>query len=316
MSTDQQLGRFVGIANGRYRHLAELPNAVDDTEKLGEVFATLGLAPTILPNHTESQLRNAVRRELDAARVDDILIVLWTGHGVQGADRRLRLYARGRSGDVEVFDGAALGELAALSKAREVLVIVDACFSGAALVDAAQAADAILGTLAEPADGWFCVIAACLSDEPALAGAMAREIRRLLTEVPTDPADRERFSSRNSTVRGDDFVAALKRNWGEPRQHPQLVRLGASERPLMRNPFYRRTRLSAVVEHLRLAARGTEGDGNFFTGRHDALRSIVSAMADARTGVIIVTGSAGCGKSALVGRLVSLGDSEERATIV
>jgi hypothetical protein len=317
MTGDTDFGRFVAVANGRYRRLESLTNAVGDTDALAELLGELGLSPTIFPNKTESQIRTGLRRALKPAEHGDSLIVLWTGHGKQGADGSLRLYARSSDGDAEVLDGALLGELAAQTTCREIIVIVDACFSGAGLVEAAAAANAVRGALRDPENGWFCVVAACLSDEPARAGAVAREIRRLLTEAPTDPADRERFSSRNSTIRGDDFVAALKRNWAEPRQHPQLIRLGASERPLMRNPFYRKTRVSSVVEHLRIAARGTSADdGNFFTGRQQALRTLVGALSTTKHGVIIVTGPAGCGKSAVVGRLASLSDAGERAMIL
>src|SRR5262249_14656451 len=43
---------------------------------------------------------------------------------------------------------------------------------------------------------------------------------------------------------------------------------------------------------------------------------IVERMAEGQRGVLIVTGPAGCGKSAVVGRIVSLSDPDERAEIV
>lgn len=73
-----------------------------------------------------------------------------------------------------------------------------------------------------------------------------------------------------------------------------------------------------MVEHLLWAARGGNADevGNWFTGRERALAEVVSWLGAREPGLCVITGPAGCGKSAVAGRIVSLSNPEERAAIV
>src|SRR4029453_13709286 len=76
----------------------------------------------------------------------------------------------------------------------------------------------------------------------------------------------------------------------------------------------RRRRLEAAEEHFLPAARGIEvGEtGWYFTGRERLLRDVISWLATARSGMLVVTGPPGAGKSAVMGRLATMSDPHYR----
>ena len=87
---------------------------------------------------------------------------------------------------------------------------------------------------------------------------------------------------------------------------------------MLPNPRYDPHAPEQVVEHLLLAARGGDpGDEtSYFSGRVAPLARLVDWVQTARPGIFVVTGPAGSGKSALVGRLVSLSNPTERARLL
>ncbi|MGH4019937.1 MAG: hypothetical protein ACRDT0_12000 [Pseudonocardiaceae bacterium] len=69
------------------------------------------------------------------------------------------------------------------------------------------------------------------------------------------------------------------------------------------------------------ASRGVEGvepqhEEWLFTGRRAVLQRIVTWMRDDTPGALVVTGSAGCGKSAVVGHITALSDPTEREELL
>src|SRR5581483_4919460 len=93
---------------------------------------------------------------------------------------------------------------------------------------------------------------------------------------------------------------------------PQQLNTGVPEM-MFPNPLWDPGASEHVVEHLLLAAQGRspEEEGIFFTGRDAQLATIVQWFAAPGPGVLVVTGPAGAGKSAIAGRLVSLSDPDE-----
>jgi len=69
---------------------------------------------------------------------------------------------------------------------------------------------------------------------------------------------------------------------------------------------------------LLLAARGagTVDEQSWFTGRVGEVNQVVAWVLDDSPGIWVVTGSAGTGKSAVVGRVVSLSNPVERARLL
>jgi len=87
---------------------------------------------------------------------------------------------------------------------------------------------------------------------------------------------------------------------------------------MFRNPRWRPKAGAELVEHLVLAARGVapREEGSFFAGRRRVLGEIVDWLRQEQPGILVVTGPAGCGKSAVVGRIAALSDADERAGIL
>ena len=198
------------------------------------------------------------------------------------------------------------------------LLVFDTCFSGLSVVDAAPVMARLRANLPDPKPAWVGILASSQAYERARDdGLFSAELRRVLSEGPRDPRLKLRFNAFNEGVRGDDVIDAVVQEWTSTRQQPEPLMLG---RPtvMFPNPLYRPGAPQRVAEHLLLAAQGRAPDeeGFFFTGRDEPLAQILDWMGRAEPGVLVVTGPPGCGKSAVVGRIVSLSNPTERVGLV
>ena len=307
--------KFIAVANGAYVLLPALSRAVPDAEDLAKILLSRhGFETTVLPSLERGALLDEIDQHLrKGALVDGALIVVWIGHGKVGADNTLRLLGLSKSDDVEVASASDLGEWAARTGAQQVLLVIDTCFSGAGVVDAARLADAVNSGRTSPEKVWFGVVAASLRDEPARSGALVRELIRVLSEGPNQ-AD-FRWDRTRPFISGVDLLQALTVDWNEPRQRPCVISVGRTW-DLVRNPRFVPGVPDQPVEHLRLAARGGSGEESYFTGREFALRAIVKWVRSGVPGLFVLTGPPGCGKSAIAGRIACLSSSIERERLL
>ena len=312
---NQPDARFVAVARARYAQLATLPKAVTDAQQLGQLLKDLHQFQTVvLADLPRGELLDAFEAQLaPSSATQGAVIVLWTGHGERAADGSLQLMGMSGSQDVVVATPARLGELAAQTGARQVLLLIDTCFAASALVDASRLANAVVGGRATPGVAWFAVLAASLADEPALAGALARALMQLLQHGPREPD--LRWSRKHAFIRGDDLVQALLKDWDEPRHTPFQMSFGRAW-DLVRNPLHEQDLADQPVEHLLHAARGSAGEESFFTGREAPLARLVAWLTRETPGLMVITGPPGCGKSAVLGRIVSLSSPAERARLL
>lgn len=263
--------------------------------------------------------------ELD---IDDVLVLYVTGHGrrlpsgthylcVPDTDESRMLATAVRTADIvaAVLD----------SEAEHVLVIIDSCGSGAldhelaGLVQDLSEVRRRLHTIA--------IVTSAQFDQSPRLGEFARILRTFLYRLHTVAGiDRDLLTF-------DEFVAELQ---AATRQHGDVlppVRVwprpgyGSEPTPCVPNPAYRRRRslLEPAREQLAPSTAATAGHwldrasgrlsaedlGWYFTGRQEPFTQLTRFLRD-ESGVLVVTGAAGTGKSAVVSCAVMLSDSAFR----
>ncbi|MFJ4733174.1 tetratricopeptide repeat protein, partial [Streptomyces sp. NPDC088770] len=253
-------------------------------------------------------------------------LVLWSGHGLlDGADLRLVLHDLDLTGNPserkmrlrdQCVTTQSLVDTAMASGADQVLLVVDACHAGAGLVQSVEVAlDHLERTsLPEGRAKWLGAVASCRSGELSQGyGPLVQAVSAILDHGP-DGDYRAAWSVHNKQISGQDLLDAVWTRWDEDGQEPVAVTVGREERPAFPNPRSVPGAPPALVEHLVLAARGVghREEGWFFTGRRHVLGRIVEWMGAAAPGLFLVTGPAGCGKSAVLGRIATLADPEQR----
>ncbi|WP_221447272.1 ATP-binding protein [Saccharothrix violaceirubra] len=253
-------------------------------------------------------------------------VVVWSGHaeGKDGKPLRLAAFdtARGTTNPNKYYSPVSLASHSLESGADQVLILLDTCHSGAGAIPALdQALDLLKDqTLPEGRVAWFGVLASCQADERAEGGRgrLLEAVLHLLTEGPRGSEEyRHEWSVRNEGITGATLIKAVLGDWQDGAQRAVDVSTG-QPRAMFRNPLWRPKAGEALVEHLVLAAKGIDPteEGWFFTGRQRALRQIVDWLAAKKAGMLLLTGSAGVGKSAVAGRIAALSDAAERADLM
>ena len=128
---------------------------------------------------------------------------------------------------------------------------------------------------------------------------------------------RARFNPFNQGVSGIDVMLAVVSEWTATLQRPLQLNMGVPEM-MFPNALWNPGTPELVAEHLLSASQGRspEETGVFFTGRDLQLETIVAWLATPGPGVLVVTGPAGSGKSAIAGRIVSLSNPTQRQKLV
>ena len=316
-------GWYVGVGVGTYddAHFGPLPRAVADVEDIAEVLSQRGYGVRVLCDPDEAGLLTGLKAHLgrDVLPAGGPLVVVWAGHGLMVAEQTLHLIARDtmRGATPEVTAGK-IASYAGRTGASQILLVFDTCHAQAGALPAFTVADQVLA--AHPPDArrvWVGVLTSAMRLEEAADGRFAARLVRLLRQGPQDPELRLRWSAHSAGVRGDDVVDALLKEWDVGGQTPDASMRGNAW-VMLPNPLYDAQAPERVVEHLLLAAHGRapDEDGVYFTGRAAPLDQIVGWMGREGPGVMVVTGPAGCGKSALAGRVVSLSNRAERASLL
>ena len=312
-------GLLVGVAVGTYADKGWPPlETLADVEGWRSALVADYLQdPEPLVDPDEGQIGVWLRQLRDRLPDGGPLVAVWSGHGQldEAASGGLRLIARDTP--CELSEGLRVEDfVAAVAKsgANQILVVLDTCSSGAGLIPAAQAAQAAFQAF-PPAGGqlWFGVVAASAAGADAYDGLLGRQLRRLLLKGPDRPELQTRWSRQNRLLRGDDLCDALQKEWNNPAQQPDVLTRGSAWW-MFRNPLFDEGAPPEVVEHLLVAARGTASlvEQSAFTGRVEEVNTVIGWVRDRQPGIRVVTGSPGTGKSAVVGRVVSLSVGSER----
>ncbi|WP_327255092.1 phosphorylase family protein [Streptomyces sp. NBC_01244] len=328
-------GRRYAILVGVSRYssgLPDLPGAVDDVQRLDDVLGPMGyerVLSEVSLNPTSAELRAGLDRWSREQRLgpDDVLVAYFAGHGVRHGGRQYLLcsddddrFFRHSAITLDDFTTLVTDDLAGHS-----LILLNACWSGASTARDTTASAFLPGST-RPSEGNAWVLSSARDGERAESSTFTRALQEVLTGPPVDR--RQRFLSIRSVAEGvrerlrasDLFQAFGTTTYGE-------------EDPFFPNPAYvpglppDELDISSVVrlrreqdDHFTPPGRGVAHasvEGDFFVGRLAALNALTDWL-DAPGGdneTLVVTGAAGSGKSALLGRLILLMDPDSAARL-
>ncbi|MGH2655507.1 MAG: AAA family ATPase, partial [Actinomycetota bacterium] len=314
---------YVGVGIGSYDdtdNFKSLPRAIPDVHDIGKVVASFGYIP-----HFRDDLKTTdywlpkVLPQNSFPSGGSILLV-WAGHAEPTPERKLQLIAKDTiSGSQPDLTPDYIASVVARTGASQILLIFDTCYSGQATGQAGDIAEQVIAAIPPAAkDVWVGVLASAGDLEQAKDGVFGRRLLDLLRHGPTDPVQRRRWSANNVGIYGTDLTDALTREWDEPGQRPKSDSRGGVALELFPNPRREPGGEQKIQEQLLVSARGAEPEDerSYFTGRVKALNQIVTWLKERRPGVFVLTGPAGSGKSAIVGRLVSLSNTGERVRLL
>ncbi|SES43510.1 AAA family ATPase [Lentzea albida] len=316
----------------------EIDQAIADQLALAtKVWADSGLGDRALTAITTGPLSTrrdveAIAHELRDLTSEDIAVVYITGHGVRSGSGRhyLRLPDTPRGHHLaRGYPTADLVTAALASQARQVLVIVNTCFSGEL-----QAELALLykDLPAERRQALLAVLTSADFDEMPRAS----EFTVLLEETHRFLAERAGYTEPLLSI--SEFVRELNaacRRLAQPGtstlQIRQVLEAGDQDGPslCLPNPGYQpplptivgkpRRQLATPTRELdywldRASGRNSATDpGWYFTGRRELTAQLARFLTDG-TGMLVITGAAGTGKSAIIARAVTLSDPDFLAT--
>ncbi|MFZ4237310.1 AAA family ATPase [Streptomyces murinus] len=291
-------------------------------------------APSV---RTVGELRDFLREEnLAAAKYREAVVVYITGHGVRRVAPRHFLTLAETDPDrlfATAFPTSELITAVLDSWSEHVLVLVDSCFSGTLRTELTSLLEA-LSTERHGFDGAAVVTAGNHEEQPLVGSFTERvalacermrdetagytapylsfqEWEQLLDEVGWDDRGVEK-----DLVRAEWIVPHSRRRFPSaclpnPRYRPPV----GTARPALRQLVLTRsadigTNPDALDEFWleRASGRAAADDpGWYFSGRAELMSRLVGFLR-AGEGVLVVTGAAGSGKSALLARLVTLSD--------
>ncbi len=313
------------------RSFPRLTGAVAQMEGVAGLLTGLGISARVVDggNPSRSAFDESLTAWSDGWRESGTAkpaLVIWSGHGVlvddelrlalcdldldfEQAARDARALRHGVSAETLVNEAVASG-------ADHVLVIIDACHAGGAVGRSLENALRRWETMSMPPgrSNWFGVMTSCRRDETSDGdGPLLAALTEVLRSGPATTEYRSAWSAHNALVSGADLLAALGERWRGEGQTPVPATLGTG-RPVFPNPRHVPGAPARLVEHLVLAARGVgyREEGWFFTGRKEVLGRITAWLEADEAGLFLVTGPAGCGKSAVLGRIATLTDPVRR----
>lgn len=328
---------LIAAGTSRYDYLSDdqqLPSVAKDIAGIVECFRLRGyrqVLPILANDPTASTLRNEIGTWFSHAnrKPSDRVVFYYSGHGelLDGGGH----YLCGRDVEYGAFGLLAhkayadeeIATAIAFSRVQHALIIFDTCFSSAGIRSLSQKAATILSTRR-----WDSTLPHGIH---LIAAAREREIAKegVFSATLCDVLENRDFSLGGRTqryLRPAAVADAVNKSF-EIRHVRQLAAYGLATpiwretAELLPNPHFESGRPTGLElsEHWLPKARGgpISSTAWYFTGRERALSELVSwltaSKGDGRARV--VTGSPGAGKSAVLARLVTLADTEERARV-
>jgi AAA ATPase domain/Caspase domain len=345
-TVSQDVGRrfFIGLGSGRYRNLpetAQLPQVADDVRSMREEWIRFGYVPVLL-GLGEYDGASQIKDKLSLWCADtgltssDVVVLYFAGHGmVEERDRHYLLCWDSREEDcaATALPTEDLMRVLCRGDLSHLLVVLDTCAGGAGTAEAATAA---LRTIAYRQGGddvhrglWF--LASARRKDVADDGVFVTNLRAAVQTVTERTGQRQRYLDLTELVKAinDGFALA-----GQGQRAELAGGLVTGLAPFLPNAGFRedlppvgtdleiqrRVAGQDLAEHFGPRSRGVEFEseqGLYFSGRGPVLRQLVAwltaAQGDGKGRVI--TGSPGCGKSAVLGRIVATSVAWYRAKL-
>jgi hypothetical protein len=321
---------FVAIATAHYedssfpelpvgKEVAQLQAWLCDRERLGDrAFMVPGELAGLAHDPSEDQIRDALRGPVKPWAQHDAAVVFITGHGAMADSAHWMVLKDSRSAEVPMsaLRTSDLVRWLAATKTENLLLIIDTCFAGAIVKQTLE--------FDKPVPSSWLILPSARANQQAIAGGLTTAIGKTVEKLRSEEGRKYGTDRYFSPA---DFLDTLKSFLG-PRQTLEQVFHGALTVPhvCLPNPHY--TAPASVLTqaarhelalprqdletHWSPRARGVVGShasGWLFTGRAELMGELIR-IAGADPGTTLITGGAGCGKSAVLARLVTLSDPE------
>jgi len=332
---------IISICTSTYQHQGrqeELPVLKTTRQELQRLFTGQlgyeGGLEEISENPTAQVMNMGLSRWFHAAErnTDDLVVIYYTGHGEIGgsADRFFLLttdfeyphytgsaFPLDELGDMIFTDHTGHG-----GHIRQLLLIVDSCYSGAGSLDLMEK----LGKqFKRPSDDTaFYVLAAAFPEQIAMKGLFVNSLKDILNDPATAGVHQRSISVEQLTA---ELTRRLKP------YKPMLLAMFAGEKvpEFFPNRFFReglaqnltQEQVRTAIAHPELTefwgprSRGVDAEsqpGWYFSGRKEITKEVSDWFADPDgPNLSIITGQPGAGKSAFLSRFVAASDPGYRA---
>src|SRR3954469_1013712 len=161
---------MVGVGIDAYERLPELLWPVDEVQQIARRFREGGFDVITALDARRSAIVDAL---LAAGAPAAGLVVFWAGHGERDDRGGLRLYASDNAVDdidLNLVTVDHLAQAITATGARQILLIIDTCYSGGAAMDAAGVVAALRERVETGDRRWVGVLTSSRAHEPALDG--------------------------------------------------------------------------------------------------------------------------------------------------
>jgi hypothetical protein len=326
---------FVAVATSTYNEYDDLPVQTEveqlqrwltDRERLGRRAFEVG-SPKVALNPDEDEIRAAFRQPVRPWTERDAAVVFVTGHGEVADGSHWLVLSESERADLPntaVRTAELIRWLHREGGVQHLLLIIDACFAGAAAVDTVRFDREL------PAS-WL-ILPSASRDGTAAVGALTAAIAGAVEELRGPMGAKHGTHRRYFLV--SDFVDTVRAHLNRTHPGQVVVPLGYrgvmnAEHVCLPNPHYvepvtvatqpQRHELALPKPDLathwapRHSGTTTVGGRWLFTGRAGLMRVLIAhVVPDSSTpsSTLLVTGGAGSGKSAVLARLVTLSDPD------
>ncbi|MFD9541390.1 ATP-binding protein [Streptomyces sp. NPDC060022] len=272
------------------------------------------------PLQSREQVEDLLRKHGVREMRGDALVLFVTGHGVKGSSETHFLQLPQTKTDRPLATAVRTADIVAAaldSHVDNVLVIVNTCFAGNMRAELA-------GLLKEirPRRRSLCkldVLVTCGHDKKIEVLRFSKLLQGALKRLRTNAG----ITTPYLTI--PDFIAEYARGLAEDEEstfklHRLVEASGYQPSPCMPNPGYTHLPETLGLLHQasllgeywldRATGRPQESEGGwYFRGRRELNTTVAEFLGPhAERGVLLITGSAGSGKSAVLGRAVTLSD--------